>query len=724
MNNFSDIYTKYMHENKKISILNIISIIVSVGLLTLVFNFSIILRDYLKYEYSVLYTNSDISIDNVNSDFFDRVMLNNKVNGGIAVKKSHLVEEITYNRKSYDLNRFSENYTEAKKYYGDVERLVSATLVKGVFPRNNSELVVNKNLLDRLNIKANIGDKIKLSYNTPEKKLEKYYIISGLVTVDNFYSKNLVGGFMTYLDIKNEGGFDTYFYLNKNVDKQKFLDKIIDDYSLDWAINNPQVNYIYSDYRPEKVSFLISLVFTIIIYILSFGGIYTVYSAIYKKRKDDYSLLFYVGATDSQIKKIIKREILLTSLIAIPIGQILGLSILKTVGFKQLREIYVMLDSSSFKMKIYTFPNLIISLLSFFMIYVATAIVQRSEDEYGERSEYMGDRLRKKIKRKKYRIYRLFFGFKAYLARKSSLINNSSILFQKISIVTAAFLITITSISISFVKEYMIDTNKAVNDIVATLAEDTFVTDDLKEKLSSNDKILNYSFYRDLPAAFDIDGSYLNDLFYLESNKKENVTTYYNQKVLVLDDEKFKEFFGGISNRSLVQFENSDRPYYYIDEGKSKVPYKPKVDKIGIGLSSKLYKSLEVIEKTPINKEEINITKPTMVVVFTEKQASRIFGSGLNELKTSLLINLKNSTDAESVLGFLEINKMISDYFLSDYNRTNRMFSLITKYSIMFSLSILILAIFNVTNAVISNIYSRKDEIKLLSNIGLTKKRT
>lgn len=82
MNNFSDIYTKYMHENKKISILNIISIIVSVGLLTLVFNFSIILRDYLKYEYSVLYTNSDISIDNVNSDFFDRVMLNNKVNGG------------------------------------------------------------------------------------------------------------------------------------------------------------------------------------------------------------------------------------------------------------------------------------------------------------------------------------------------------------------------------------------------------------------------------------------------------------------------------------------------------------------------------------------------------------------------------------------------------------------------------------------------------------------
>lgn len=50
------------------------------------------------------------------------------------------------------------------------------------------------------------------------------------------------------------------------------------------------------------------------------------------------------------------------------------------------------------------------------------------------------------------------------------------------------------------------------------------------------------------------------------------------------------------------------------------------------------------------------------------------------------------------------------------------MFSLITKYSIMFSLSILILAIFNVTNAVISNIYSRKDEIKLLSNIGLTKK--
>lgn len=55
-----------------------------------------------------------------------------------------------------------------------------------------------------------------------------------------------------------------------------------------------------------------------------------------------------------------------------------------------------MLDSSSFKMKIYTFPNLIISLLSFFMIYVATAIVQRSEDEYGERSEYMGDRLRKR----------------------------------------------------------------------------------------------------------------------------------------------------------------------------------------------------------------------------------------------------------------------------------------------------------------------------------------
>lgn len=49
--------------------------------------------------------------------------------------------------------------------------------------------MVNKNLLDRLNIKANIGDKIKLSYNTPEKKLEKYYIISGLVTVDNFTLK-------------------------------------------------------------------------------------------------------------------------------------------------------------------------------------------------------------------------------------------------------------------------------------------------------------------------------------------------------------------------------------------------------------------------------------------------------------------------------------------------------------------------------------------------------
>lgn len=50
------------------------------------------------------------------------------------------------------------------------------------------------------------------------------------------------------------------------------------------------------------------------------------------------------------------------------------------------------------------------------------------------------------------------------------------------------------------------------------------------------------------------------------------------------------------------------------------MPYKPKVDKIGIGLSSKLYKSLEVIEKTPINKEEINITKPTMVVVLQKNR--------------------------------------------------------------------------------------------------------
>lgn len=217
--------------------------------------------------------------------------------------------------------------------------LLDFKLEEGRYPKEDSEIALEKWTLDKYEVKPKIGDKIKLNYifnymkvendkqSPAVKKGEKEFTLSGILQnrIDSMEDKKSKG-YLTINSVKNTLDKDEYRYIHHFTLKPSTnIDKTLKDMS---KIKGVFINQNYSYINTLDLFKKSNMVFTflnIIIIIASISVIYNIYSISVVERIREFGLLRAIGCETEQIKKLIYGEGAILGCLFIPVGIILGI---------------------------------------------------------------------------------------------------------------------------------------------------------------------------------------------------------------------------------------------------------------------------------------------------------------------------------------------------------------------------------------------------------------
>lgn len=347
MNLYTSLTLRYLKQNKRRTLVTIIGIILATALICGIGNICTSFMDYqmrdeIQSSGSFYATFTDIDKEKAS-----------------VITKSSGVSEYGYkknlgsviwdkkNSTSLDINVFDKNTINS----------FQITLKKGSYPKNESELIVTQDLLNKWNKK--IGDKITL--NLGELIYDDMGMISKLKnsqkttfkivgTLDKApYNSKLfaIAGFDINTVNKNEK-FDvsictknpkdiykTAISIGKNIglvqkdnpqDESYNYDEQANLYFKDIEYNEGLLRLLgASSYSNINITLLliVGLVASLVI-IATIATIYNSFSIAISERKKQFGILNSIGATKSQIMKLVFLEGFLVSIVGIPIGLLSG----------------------------------------------------------------------------------------------------------------------------------------------------------------------------------------------------------------------------------------------------------------------------------------------------------------------------------------------------------------------------------------------------------------
>lgn len=321
----NEIAKKYIMSNKKSLLLIITSIIISTGLF-LVMNIISedarnLMIDQAKKEFTLKHaqyfdpTNKDIAYIEKNPNI-------SKVGKSMLLGINDIGNGQTLHILSQDKNAEELNVTYKFK--------------EGKFPVKENEIAVDTWYIKQKNIKNPIGKKIKLDYRRPgsnkEENLytgEKEFKITGVLNNNSILKAQgtSIGVISKDCAIKNipiKNKCDqVIFTFKKEKDIQKQAEKLIKNGNLNknnLFYNNELLNVI-SDSVSLKIPYMIVNVLLALATILL---IHNVFYILVSSRIKDFGILRAIGFIPSDVSKIMILEVLMYSIISIPIGLILG----------------------------------------------------------------------------------------------------------------------------------------------------------------------------------------------------------------------------------------------------------------------------------------------------------------------------------------------------------------------------------------------------------------
>ena len=362
MNLYTSLTLRYLKQNKRRTLVTIIGIILATALICGIGNICTSFMDYqmrdeIQSSGSFYATFTDIDKEKAS-----------------VITKSSGVSEYGYkknlgsvildkkNSTSLDINVFDKNTINS----------FQITLKKGSYPKNESELIVTQDLLNKWNKK--IGDKITLNLGeliyddmgmiSKLKNSQKttFKIVGTLDKAPHNSKLFAIAGFDINTVNKNEK-FDvsictknpkdiykTAISIGKNIglaqkdnpkDESYNYDEQANLYFKDIEYNEGLLRLLgASSYSNINITLLliVGLVASLVI-IATIATIYNSFSIAISERKKQFAILNSIGATKSQIMKLVFLEGFLVSIVGIPIGLLSG-TIAIDIVFKVIKTFF------------------------------------------------------------------------------------------------------------------------------------------------------------------------------------------------------------------------------------------------------------------------------------------------------------------------------------------------------------------------------------------------
>ena len=218
------------------------------------------------------------------------------------------------------------NITGINKNYLNISK---SKLVSGRMPQNTNEIVAEKWVLQNVGLKGEVGEKISLDLNGKKKK--ETFTVVGIMT-DRVYEKS-TGIMELFTNILEDKNLD--FYVKVNEDTEEGINSTINNIIKKNSIKKEDVRrntmLINSIAKSEKYDNKLLILFSIMILFLIFI-VYSIYNISIVQRLSEYGMLRAIGGNKSQVFKLTFYELLILSLISLPLGMSIGVIGSKAIG--------------------------------------------------------------------------------------------------------------------------------------------------------------------------------------------------------------------------------------------------------------------------------------------------------------------------------------------------------------------------------------------------------
>lgn len=318
MKNYKDISLRYLKHKRKQSKFIMLSIILAITLITCILTGLLTFNNMMKENACKMAGEYDFKINSLNNDKIENIKSNDCIN-------KLGIETIVDNAKLSNIDIKMVNYDN------ELINMKSKTLKEGRLPQANDEIALEIQTLELIDSSLNLNDFIELYINGNIKRFK----IVGIL--ENAYiSEDIKTALVNYNCENNlNSQYNVYVLIN---DKFK-LEEVIDDISSRLDINKTSIErnsfYISATFKGEMEGNLAIIAIVMFICIVVVSASITVINNAIKilllERTKDLAIIKAVGGNKKQIKKIIRYEILIITLISIPIGIVLGLILIKGI---------------------------------------------------------------------------------------------------------------------------------------------------------------------------------------------------------------------------------------------------------------------------------------------------------------------------------------------------------------------------------------------------------
>lgn len=270
------------------------------------------------------------------------------------VKDHSLIKEVAYDRilcDGVENEEFLKRHTEFW-YYDDVGlKLGFCQPTSGHKPEKDNEVIADTKTLQLLGVPLEVGVPLTLNLNIRGEEIKRDFVLAGWWDSDPVFNVGQVFASLAYVDSHSDelqntykedysltGAINAYIMFKNSFDLQGKLNTVLTDcgYSLNekdatYIANNVNWAYMSTNFGMDAGSLTALISALLLIVFTGYLIIYNIFQISVIRDIRFYGLLKTIGTTGKQIRRIIRRQAFILSVIGIPIGLIMGFYIGKSL---------------------------------------------------------------------------------------------------------------------------------------------------------------------------------------------------------------------------------------------------------------------------------------------------------------------------------------------------------------------------------------------------------
>lgn len=302
---------KYIQKYYKRSFAIALSIILSVVLIVGVGMLSQSVKkaevDELKYTSG----NTHLKIDDLDKEQMDVLNQSEEIKN---ISYTSFYDGYNYKDKALvNLIYSSENYLESD----------NASIIKGRFPKGEGEIALEEWVLMNLDLEPRLNQELELQL-VNKGEVKKFKLVGIIEDRVPNKTNGIMEGIIGPVDTNKSNSFIGYIEFYEDIDILKAIDNIIYDAKIDIEKTSQNTMLLQAMGQMGRINFeVVGLV--VLITLISATVIYSIFNISILQRISEYGILRAIGASKNYILKLILQELIIISVISIPIGIGLGI---------------------------------------------------------------------------------------------------------------------------------------------------------------------------------------------------------------------------------------------------------------------------------------------------------------------------------------------------------------------------------------------------------------